>query len=114
MEELKQKFDDINSGRLTLERPLTLDYATELFKNRTPLETFNMIKGLRSVDDSIYAHCLNVAIIARVIGRWLRYDNETLQELTFAGLVHDIGKINIAPEILNKTERLTDDEYAEI
>jgi putative nucleotidyltransferase with HDIG domain len=70
-----------------------------------------MLNNMRTVDDSIYAHCLNVALISRMIGRWLRFDSKELNTLTLAGLLHDIGKAMIPEEILNKPGSLTDEEF---
>ena len=51
-----------------------------------------MLHNMRQVNDSTYAHSLNVAIISRIIGKWLHFSNEELDTLTLAGLLHDIGK----------------------
>jgi putative nucleotidyltransferase with HDIG domain len=67
---------------------------------------------MRSSDDTIYTHSLNVAMIARIIGKWLKWSREDLDQLVIAGLLHDIGKILIPPEVLNKEGRLTDEEFA--
>lgn len=66
---------------------------------------------MRSVDDSVYAHSLNVALISRAIGKWMQFSKEDLNTLTLAGLLHDIGKTQIPPEILNKQGKLTDEEF---
>jgi HD-GYP domain-containing protein (c-di-GMP phosphodiesterase class II) len=49
-----------------------------------------------------------------MIGRWLKLDKKDLDTLTVAGLLHDIGKVRIPDEILNKTGSLTDEEFAKI
>jgi len=72
---------------------------------------FDLLHCMRDYDDSIYVHCLNVALVAHVIGIWLNLDDTTLRLLTLAGVVHDIGKINIPISILNKPGKLTDEEY---
>ena len=66
---------------------------------------------MRQVNDSTYAHSLNVAIISRIIGKWLHFSNEELDTLTLAGLLHDIGKTKIPDEVLNKDGKLTDEEF---
>lgn len=77
----------------------------------TTIELFDNIHNLRQVDDSIYAHSINVALIARILGTWLKYDRETLDQLTIAGLLHDIGKIKIPEDILNKPGKLSSAEF---
>lgn len=90
-----------------------LTETNELYHScRTTLELFDMLHNMRSMEDSVYAHSLNVALIARRIGHWLKFDRETQDTLTLAGLLHDIGKLKIPPEILNKPGKFTDEEFA--
>jgi putative nucleotidyltransferase with HDIG domain len=92
-----------------------LNSVAQLFRSRnTIVELFDMIYSMRSVADSAYAHSLNVSLISRMIGRWLRLDQHNLDTLTLAGLLHDIGKVRIPDELLNKTGSLTDEEFARI
>ncbi len=93
-----------------------LDDASDMFASKTSLEIFDMIhnNNIRSVDDTVYAHSLNVALIARAIGKWLHFSLGDLDTLTLAGLLHDIGKTQIPPEILNKQDSLTDEEFETI
>ena len=85
--------------------------AETLFSSKTSLELFDMIHTMRAVEDSTYAHCLNVALISRAIGKWLHLSKADLDTLTMAGLLHDIGKVKIPKEILNKQGKLTDEEF---
>lgn len=77
-------------------------------------DLFSFINNLESFDDVTYTHSVNVSLIAYTLGKWLGYDDEQLKEITVAGLLHDIGKTKISKEILDKPNRLTDDEYEEI
>ncbi len=54
---------------------------------------------------------MNVAVIACVIGFGLKLKEEDLQDLVTAALLHDLGKLAIPQEILNKPGRLTQEEY---
>ena len=69
------------------------------------------LTDLRSFDDYTYAHSVNVAVIACVIGFGLKLKEEDLQDLVTAALLHDLGKLAIPQEILNKPGRLTQEEY---
>jgi len=69
------------------------------------------LTDLRSFDGYTYAHSVNVAVIACVIGFGLNLGNEDLEQLVMSGLLHDLGKLVIPREILNKTTRLTNEEY---
>jgi HD-GYP domain-containing protein (c-di-GMP phosphodiesterase class II)/CheY-like chemotaxis protein len=66
---------------------------------------------LRTYDDYTYAHSVNVAMVSGLIGMGMNMDIEDLTSLVTAALLHDLGKLSIPPEILNKPERLTPDEY---
>ncbi len=109
---LKEDFDLIIAGQVDGACDHLLSEAASLFASKTSLELFDMIHTMRSVDDSVYAHSLNVALISRAIGKWMQLSKEDLNTLTLAGLLHDIGKTQIPPEILNKQGKLTDEEFA--
>jgi len=59
-------------------------------------------------------HSEKVSQISRSIGEAMQLDSDTLKDLEIAALMHDIGKIAINSNILNKTEKLTEAEYDEI
>jgi putative nucleotidyltransferase with HDIG domain len=65
-------------------------------------------------DPSTLVHSQNVAMLAVAVGEQLSLPAPTLRRLAVAGLLHDIGKLRIAPEILNKSGKLSDDEYRTI
>ncbi|MBE5905749.1 MAG: HD domain-containing protein, partial [Lachnospiraceae bacterium] len=77
----------------------------------TTIELFDMLHNMRQNDDSVYAHSLNVAFIARILGKWMKLSAEEIEDLTLAGLIHDVGKLLVPKEILNKPEKLTDEEF---
>ncbi|MGI6160686.1 MAG: HD-GYP domain-containing protein [Christensenellales bacterium] len=70
------------------------------------------IINLRSYDDYTFSHCVNVAVIAAVIGAALGLDKNELCSLSVGALLHDIGKMMVPKEIINKKGRLTGEEYA--
>ncbi len=55
-------------------------------------------------------HSLHVAILAGLMGRWLHWPREHRERLVLAGLLHDVGKLKISDEILNKPGKLTSSE----
>lgn len=72
------------------------------------------IMDICSYDTRTYIHCINVAILATMIGVNMKMSNNELYELSQAALLHDIGKTCIDERILNKNGKLTDKEYAVI
>ena len=110
--DLKNCFDAYLSDGGTVNKEELLSKTISLVSpKQTTLDVFDMLHNMRQVNDSTYAHSLNVAIISRIIGKWLHFSNEELDTLTLAGLLHDIGKTKIPDEVLNKDGKLTDEEF---
>lgn len=95
-----------------IHRQRLMDATAELFASRTSLDLFDLLRRMRALDDTVYAHSVNVAMISRAIGRWLKFSRHELDMLTLAALFHDIGKTQIPEEVLNKQGKLTDQEFA--
>lgn len=111
---LKNVFEETASGSGSrISEQELVDHISSLFLTRNTItELFDMLHQMHTLDDSVYAHSINVALISRMIGRWMHYVPHDLDILTCCGLLHDIGKITIPAEILNKPDKLTDEEYA--
>jgi HD-GYP domain-containing protein (c-di-GMP phosphodiesterase class II) len=63
-------------------------------------------------DDGYTAfHCRSVVELATAVGQEMKLKPDDLQELEIAALLHDVGKIAIPKEILNKPARLTEAEF---
>lgn len=60
------------------------------------------------------AHSGRVSVLCEKIGRAYALDNEEIRELRIAGELHDIGKIAVDDNILNKEDKLTPYEWAQI
>ncbi|HSW47082.1 MAG TPA: HD-GYP domain-containing protein [Phycisphaerae bacterium] len=83
--------------------------------NRTSFETVRtLVSAIDKKDRYTCGHSERVGILARLTGQEMGLPPEQLQELEWAGLLHDIGKIGIPEAILNKPGRLTDEEYTVI
>ncbi len=66
---------------------------------------------LKSVDDYTYMHSVAVCVLMMSLGRRLGLDKSLLHQVGMAGLMHDVGKMGVPLEILNKPGKLTDDEF---
>ena len=84
------------------------DLMKEVMKSHSIIGRLNLVKDK---DDYTYTHCVNVAILSGVIGKWLELPQSDTVELVCAGLLHDIGKTKIDDSILNKPGKLTNQEY---
>jgi HD-GYP domain-containing protein (c-di-GMP phosphodiesterase class II) len=69
---------------------------------------------MRDYDDYTYTHSVNVAILSLCLGKRISLSRISLSHLAICGLVHDLGKLEIAKEVLNKPGKLTDEEFKEI
>ncbi len=65
---------------------------------------------IREKDDYLLEHSLNVAILLANFANYLGMSEGEVQDLSYAGFLHDLGKIKIPDEILHKPGRLTDSE----
>ena len=61
-----------------------------------------------------FFHSHGIANLARKVTKYLGYDSETQNKMYIAGLLHDIGKLNVPVDILHKSGRLTPEERFEI
>jgi putative nucleotidyltransferase with HDIG domain len=69
---------------------------------------------IREKDEYLLEHSINVALLMSVFTRYLGYSIEDRHQLVTGALLHDIGKIRVPTQILNKPGKLTDDEWQEM
>jgi len=75
---------------------------------------YAFVAALEARDSYTRKHSTRVADVAYVVGKTMGCSEEELDVLSFAGQLHDIGKIGIRDDILLKPGRLTDDEFEKI
>lgn len=93
--------------------------ANELLKECTALlrqdkqeiSIFDMLLNMHNAEDSVYCHCIDVALISSVLARWLHFSEEDQMMAAACGLFHDIGKFMLPARILRKPGKLTPDEF---
>ncbi len=87
-------------------------YAAALELSQTYRGTVMVLSDVVEADDNYTAyHCRSVVELATAVGQHLKLKPDELQELEIAALLHDVGKIAIPKEILNKPAKLTDAEF---
>jgi HD-GYP domain-containing protein (c-di-GMP phosphodiesterase class II) len=69
---------------------------------------------LRDYDEYTFTHCVNVCILSVVLGQKLGLNKVQLYDLGLGALFHDIGKMRIDTNIVNKPGALTDSEWHEM
>ncbi|ADG04876.1 HD-GYP domain-containing protein [Kyrpidia tusciae] len=74
-------------------------------------EILQQVADIYTADGFLYHHSVHVAILSIGLGIEAGLTNGQLRDLGIGALLHDVGKLRIAPEILNKPTELTRDEY---
>jgi putative nucleotidyltransferase with HDIG domain len=93
----------------TMARTMIDGLAQAVAQNRTALLALTTLKNY---DNYTFTHMVNVSILTMGQARALGIDGPLLREFGLAGLMHDIGKVRTPLEILNKPDKLTDEEFA--
>ncbi|WP_024609013.1 HD-GYP domain-containing protein [Pseudoalteromonas sp. TAB23] len=104
-------FKDIKAGRdidITPFRELASGFMDSVFRNQDALACLTQ---MRQKDAYLLEHSINVSILMGIFAKHLGIEKNIIVELTTGALLHDIGKIKIPDEILNKPGRFTDDEF---
>ncbi|QZY54998.1 HD-GYP domain-containing protein [Crassaminicella profunda] len=105
----RKKFEKQSQQELENIQQLAKLIVDDLFTQRDIM--INLV-DIKSVDNYTYNHSVNSAIMALVLGIGYGLNKNDLYDLTMGLMVHDIGKMFIPKEVLNKQGKLDDDEYA--
>jgi HD-GYP domain-containing protein (c-di-GMP phosphodiesterase class II) len=76
--------------------------------NENPL---HMLASLKDSDEYTFTHAVNVCLLTMAQAESLSIRGRRLYEIGIAASMHDAGKMFVPDEILNKPEKLTDDEW---
>ena len=82
--------------------------ADAVTQNRTALVA---LTAMRNYDNYTFTHMVNVSILTMGQAQALGIEGRLLREFGLSALMHDIGKVRTPQEILNKPDRLTDEEF---
>ena len=109
-----QIFHDVRMGEIP-----SSEEAMQVVKSMAQL-TINephalfALSMLKDYDNYTFTHSVNVSVIALAVGRACEVNEEQLRLLGLGGLLHDLGKLKIDINIINKPGRLTDSEFEAI
>jgi putative nucleotidyltransferase with HDIG domain len=73
--------------------------------------TILLLDSLKGYDEYTFTHSVNVALISAAVARSLGFAESFIDAIAHAALLHDIGKLYVPREIVNKTGRLTPSEW---
>ncbi|NLM58561.1 MAG: HD domain-containing protein [Clostridium sp.] len=74
----------------------------------------SLANSIEAKDPYTRGHCQRVMEISCELGRALKLSDKEIEDLRYASILHDIGKIGISASILNKEGKLTEEEFEEI
>ncbi|MEZ9233054.1 HD-GYP domain-containing protein [Vibrio amylolyticus] len=74
-------------------------------------DALRCVSALRSKDEYLLEHSVNVSCLLVTFGKHLGLDKETLKQMAIGGIIHDIGKTKVKDEVLHKPARLTPEEF---
>lgn len=94
-------------------KALSVQYDNSLLLNEI-LESLGTVIEYDLHDYETHQHALRVGEGCVIVGDRLGLEADTIQKLYYAGVLHDIGKITIPLTLLNKKDKLTDEEYDEV
>lgn len=112
IEDFRSTLNDVIEKNTKLNADSLLQNVLKLIRDSYgPFSLFDMLHNLRQYNDATYAHSLNVALICNTFAGWLKFSQEETKMVTLCGLLHDVGKMMIPLNILNKPAKLTEDEF---
>ncbi|MEZ0232580.1 MAG: HD-GYP domain-containing protein [Methylophilaceae bacterium] len=88
--------------------PLVEEIAASVFRNENAL--ISLVR-LKRKDDYTYMHSVAVCALMVALAKELKLSAEDTRQAGLAGLLHDVGKMAIPLEVLNKPGKLTDNEF---
>ncbi|MDH4127247.1 MAG: HD-GYP domain-containing protein [Spirochaetota bacterium] len=108
MEKIVNKIKNDNEFDVHDARLLVENIMNDL--NNSDEQVINLL-DIQAFDDYTYTHSLNVGVIGMVFARKLKLHDDMVKKIGLGGFLHDVGKVKIPFEIINKDGKLTSDEY---
>ena len=106
-------FDDCRLGKgVPTDDILTV--VDDIADSLNNIAAFISVTRLKAQDDQTYTHCVAVCALMISLGRELGYPDAAVRDLGMAGLLHDIGKSTVSPDILLKPGPLNEAEAIEM
>lgn len=103
--------DSVRLGRvieLNEIRPVVKDVVASILRNHSALLWLTQI---RSKDGYTAEHCMNVCVLSAAFGKHLGLMESEIETLALAGLLHDVGKVKVDQEVLNKPGAFSEAEF---
>ena len=106
---LQAILEDIQKGKQPAKLEVLVAEIMKIFGKYQGKITFN--QNLRSIEDNVYKHSLNVAILAAAISGKMNMNNEQQRAIVIAALLHDVGSLDVPEALMRKDMgEYTDDD----
>ncbi len=108
--ELKKQFDIVRN-KISVNPEILNDISNILLEDVPTTPAAYDLLDIRVNDTITYEHSICVAILTALVCKQLNLSHTLSSEITIGALLHDIGKMIIPRDIVNKQSKLTDEEY---
>jgi putative nucleotidyltransferase with HDIG domain len=111
-ESITSMFQEVRMGHAVAPdaaMPLVNEISDSVTRNVGALVS---LARLKTADNYTYMHSVAVCALMIAMARQMQFSEEDIRAAGLAGLIHDLGKMKVPLEILNKSGRLTDEEFA--
>jgi HD-GYP domain-containing protein (c-di-GMP phosphodiesterase class II) len=113
-----QKINESLNGVLNSEKidHLALKFSLNNIMENLGTQRQELLKlaTLKRYDVETYIHMLNVSILAMYFSSRLGFTKSDVLDIGMAAMFHDIGKLSISRKVLNKSDKLSDQEFGQI
>lgn len=111
VQQLKEMFESVRVSRKVPIWDIRSEILPAVLVATDAPDIYKLLEQIKGKDDYTYEHNIGVAVLASLIGRWMNLNDAELSMLSFAAILHDIGKMRLPEELLMKPGRLTADEH---
>lgn len=108
--DIKKQFDKLKD-KLELDISVVTEITIDLMNQLSQKEMILELDDLKINDNYTYEHCLAVAILTNLVCNKMNMNIYQKEKIVMGAIIHDIGKIIIPKDILNKPDRLSKEEY---
>jgi len=115
VESTRKLIVDTSSNALEFSLEESSESVDSLLDNikTNPAALINLVH-LKDVDNYTFMHSVNVSILAMMLARKLRLEEDAIKKLGIGCILHDVGKMSVDQDVFNKPSRLTKEEFDEI
>ncbi len=114
LEVVDRIFHDVRMGTVPSSAEAVKTVKSMVHMTLTDPHALFAMSLLKDYDNYTFTHSVNVAVLALTVGRACSLDEHQLRILGLGGLLHDIGKLKVDWNIINKPGQLTDEEFEQI